>query len=465
MTQSEINEVLVQKAKEGKIVVRLKGGDPYVFGRGGEEAEVLVAEGIEFEIVPGITSAIAVPAYAGIPITHRESTSMVTFITGHEDPTKEESGLDWETLAKFEGTLVIFMGVKMLRRNTEELMKHGKNPKTPVAVIERGTRPDQRVTVGTLENIANLAEERKVKAPAITVVGDVVNLHKILGEQHTGDGLLTQSKGSGNTGEEKEEAKMPVLAIMRPESYRERSESLARDYGFEPIYVPMIKLEGMKDEGFEPFVQRVLAGTSDYVVFTSANGITFTLDKLSEIEKENFITALKKSRVIAIGPNTEKELIKIGVDNPFLPGDYSSEGIVEALCPEVKGKTVDLARSAFGAKVLIEGLEKCGATVYETHVYTLSIPEGAVQKKLIERTLAGEVDAFAFTSSMMVKGFMKHAEQLGAERTIKEILNRAIVGAIGTPTGNTLKKHGVKANVIPDEFTFEALLKAIKNRF
>jgi len=186
MTQSEINEVLVQKAKEGKIVVRLKGGDPYVFGRGGEEAEVLVAEGIEFEIVPGITSAIAVPAYAGIPVTHRESTSMVTFITGHEDPTKEESGLDWETLAKFEGTLVIFMGVKRLRRNTEELMKHGKDPKTPVAVIERGTRPDQRVTVGTLENIANLAEERKVKAPAITVIGDVVNLHEILGEQRTG---------------------------------------------------------------------------------------------------------------------------------------------------------------------------------------------------------------------------------------------------------------------------------------
>lgn len=266
------------------------------------------------------------------------------------------------------------------------------------------------------------------------------------------------------TGEEKK-AKIPVLAIMRPESYREKSESLARDYGFEPIYAPMIKLEGMKDEDFEPFVQRVLAGTSDYVVFTSANGITFTLDKLSETEKENFITALKKSRVIAIGPNTEKELIKIGVDNPFLPGDYSSEGIVEALCPEVKGKTVDLARSAFGAKVLIEGLEKCGATVYETHVYTLSIPEGAVQKKLIERTLAGEVDAFAFTSSMMVKGFMKHAEQLGAERTIKEILDRAVVGAIGTPTGNTLKKHGVEANIIPDEFTFEALLKAIKNRF
>jgi uroporphyrinogen-III synthase len=264
--------------------------------------------------------------------------------------------------------------------------------------------------------------------------------------------------------EEQKKAKIPVLAIMRPENYREKSEALARDYGFKPIYAPMIKLEGMKDEGFDPFIQRVLAGTSDYVVFTSANGISFTLDKLAESEKENFITSLKKTRVIAIGPNTEKELIKIGIDNPFLPGDYSSEGIVEALCPEVKGKIVDLARSSFGAKILIEGLEKCGATVYDTHVYTLSIPEGAVQKELIERTLSGEVDAFAFTSSMMVKGFMKHAEMLGAGETIKEALNRAVVGAIGTPTGNTLKKHGINTNTIPDEFTFEALLKAMKSR-
>ncbi len=260
------------------------------------------------------------------------------------------------------------------------------------------------------------------------------------------------------------EERRPVIAIMRPESYREKSEVLAQDYGFEPLYAPMIRLEGMKDEGFEPFLQRVLAGMSDYVIFTSANGITFTLNKLSETEKKNFITSLKKTRVIAIGPNTEKELIKIGIDNSFLPGDYSSEGIVEALCPEVKGKTVELARSAFGAKVLIEGLEKCGAIVNETHVYTLSIPEGTDQKELIERTLAGEVDAFAFTSSMMVKGFMKHAKELGSEETIKDSLNMAVVGAIGTPTGNTLRKYGINANVIPDEFTFEALLKAIKNQ-
>ncbi len=183
LSQWETNELIIKKAKEGKMVVRLKGGDPYMFGRGGEEAEVLVEASVEFEVVPGITSAIAAPAYAGIPVTHRDHASMVTFITGHEDPTKDETALDWETLARFDGTIVIFMGVKMLGRNTGELLKFGKDPKTPVALIERGTRPDQRVTIGTLETIADIAKEQGVKAPAITLIGDVVKLHEILGAQ------------------------------------------------------------------------------------------------------------------------------------------------------------------------------------------------------------------------------------------------------------------------------------------
>lgn len=183
LSQWETNELIVKKAKEGNMVVRLKGGDPYMFGRGGEEAEVLVEANVEFEIVPGITSAIAAPAYAGIPVTHRDHASMVTFITGHEDPTKDETALDWETLAKFDGTIVIFMGVKMLGRNTGELIKFGKDPKTPVALVERGTRPDQRVTIGTLETITDIAKEQGVKAPAITLIGNVVKLHEILGSQ------------------------------------------------------------------------------------------------------------------------------------------------------------------------------------------------------------------------------------------------------------------------------------------
>ncbi|MDP2767388.1 MAG: uroporphyrinogen-III C-methyltransferase [Candidatus Methanoperedens sp.] len=177
LSQWQINELLVNRAKEGHIVVRLKGGDPYLFGRGGEEAQALAREGVEVEVVPGITSAIAVPAYAGIPVTHRDYASMVTFITGHEDPKKEDTALDWEVLARFPGTLVILMGVSTLPRNVKELIKHGKSIDTLVAVIERGTRPDQRVTIGTLADIVGLCKQRKVKAPAVTVIGDVVKLH------------------------------------------------------------------------------------------------------------------------------------------------------------------------------------------------------------------------------------------------------------------------------------------------
>lgn len=180
LSQWQINELLVKRAKEGKTVLRLKGGDPYLFGRGGEEAQSLVAEGIEVEVVPGITSAIAVPAYAGIPVTHRDHASMVTFITGHEDPTKGETALDWEFLAKFEGTIVILMGVSRLEQNVKELVKHGKSIDTPVAIIEKGTRPDQRVTTGTLADIVSLCKQRSVKAPAITVIGNVVKLRSEL---------------------------------------------------------------------------------------------------------------------------------------------------------------------------------------------------------------------------------------------------------------------------------------------
>lgn len=179
--QDETTQMLIEHARRGKTVVRLKGGDPYLFGRGGEEAEALVAEGIEVEIIPGITSAIAVPAYAGIPVTHRDCASMVTFITGHEDPIKEKSALDWSLLARISGTLVVLMGVKNLERNVNALLRYGKDPETPVALIERGTTDKQKVTTGVLRNIIKIAKRANVKPPAIVVVGDVVRLHETLG--------------------------------------------------------------------------------------------------------------------------------------------------------------------------------------------------------------------------------------------------------------------------------------------
>jgi uroporphyrin-III C-methyltransferase len=181
--QGEINRMLVEQARDHVTVARIKGGDPYVFGRGGEEAEELIKNGIDVEVIPGITSAIAAPAYAGIPVTHREYASSLTIITGHEDPTKGESALNFKALASIKGTIVILMGIKRLKDNVETLISNGKSPDTPVAIIEKGTTPEQRVTTGTLGTIVDISNEKGVEAPAIIVIGDVVSLQKVLGKK------------------------------------------------------------------------------------------------------------------------------------------------------------------------------------------------------------------------------------------------------------------------------------------
>ena len=180
LTQSEINKLLIKKSKEGKLTIRLKGGDPFVFGRGGEEAGDLISEGINFEVVPGITSGIAVPASFNIPVTHRKYASCVTFITGNEDPTKKDTSIKWEFVSKLNGTIVIYMGIGMLEKNINELLKYGKNPKTPIAIIENGTRNKSRITIGALDTIVNISIKQEIKPPAIIVIGDVVQFHEIL---------------------------------------------------------------------------------------------------------------------------------------------------------------------------------------------------------------------------------------------------------------------------------------------
>lgn len=184
LSQEEINKLLIKKAKEGKNILRLKGGDPYIFGRGGEEAEELSKEGIEFEVIPGVTSAIAAPAYAGIPLSHRNNNSMILFITGHESNNKNCCNVDWKYVAKFDGTIVILMGYKMIEKNCNELIKNGMSINTPVAVIENGTRYNQKVVIGKLNTISIKSKEENIKPPAVIVIGNVVNLNSILGEQN-----------------------------------------------------------------------------------------------------------------------------------------------------------------------------------------------------------------------------------------------------------------------------------------
>ncbi|MGP8320085.1 MAG: uroporphyrinogen-III synthase [Methanosarcinaceae archaeon] len=254
----------------------------------------------------------------------------------------------------------------------------------------------------------------------------------------------------------------PKLAIMRPVSYTGESVKLAESLGFETIAVPMIEIVNKVDSGFDSFVKRVIGGESDYVIFTSANGIDFTLLKIPDGNKDPFISALKRTNVIAIGPNTQKALQKLGIDDPGMPEVYSSAGLIEYLCPDVSGKTIDVARSSFGAPILLSGLEKCGASVFETQVYTLGMLDGDKQKGLIELALSGNITVFAFTSSMMVRNFFANAEAIGAGKQIVDVLNNSIVAAIGIPTAGTLNSYGVKVEVIPDRYTFEALVNKVK---
>ena len=256
--------------------------------------------------------------------------------------------------------------------------------------------------------------------------------------------------------------KKPVIAIMRPEGYVVKSRELAESFGFEVVAIPMIELEDMKDEYFDAFAENVFSGRSDYVIFTSANGIDYTFSKIPADRHSEFIDALNNTNVIAIGPTTRKQLEGIGIEVMGMPGVYSSEGLVEYLCPDVKGKQIDTARNAYGSTFLISGLRDCGANVLETKVYTLTMPNGALQNELITKSLNGEIDVFAFTSSMMVRSFFDRAGALCADESIREVLANSLVAAIGLPTANTLKEYGVEVNVTPDEYTFKEILRVAK---
>lgn len=259
------------------------------------------------------------------------------------------------------------------------------------------------------------------------------------------------------------DGKRPVLAIMRPSVYKEESVKLAESMGFDAMAVPMIELTGMQDSSFNPFFQHVVKKEADYVIFTSANGLDFTLQKIPYVMRDMFIEALNRTNVIAIGPTTKKALEEKGITVMGMPGVYSSKGLVEYLCKDIKGKNVDLARSVFGSNVLIEGLTRCGANVLETKVYSLFKPDGEEQKDLIRSALDGKITAFAFTSSMMVHNFFEVAKEIEAGNNILQVLNNSIVAAIGLPTAETLRSYNVNVSAIPEEYTFEEILKKIKN--
>jgi uroporphyrinogen III methyltransferase/synthase len=426
LEQEAISELLVSLARAGCSVVRLKGGDPFVFGRGGEEAQALAEAGIPFEVVPGITAGVAAPAYAGIPVTHRDEASAVAFVTGHEDPAKPESALDWEALARFPGTLVFYMGVKRLPEIARRLEEAGRAGDEPAAVVERGTLPAQRSVVATLGEIAARAQSESIRAPAITLVGPVARL--------AGDLAWVERRPlHGRT-----------VVVTRA---RAQASGLARHLaalGADVVEAPAIRIvprSGERD------VARAVREIAQYVLVcvTSPNGAAILMDAVGDAR------ALAGVRVAAIGPGTATELKKRGIV-PDIVGEVSTaEGLLEALAGEyVNGRSVLVARASEARDVLPDGLRARGAEVDVVALYdTVAEPLGEDQLAGLER--AGYV---TFTSSSTVRFFM---EALG-ERALPD---GARIVSIGPVTSAAARELGLEVHAEARRHDIDGLVEAL----
>lgn len=433
LPQDKINELIIEKAREGRSIARLKGGDPYVFGRGGEEAEELVAAGINFEVVPGITAGVAAAAYAGIPVTHRDFTTSVCFITGHEDPTKEKSGHNWAVYAKSTSTLVFYMGVKNLPMIAENLIKNGRDPETPVSLVRWGTRCTQQSFVSTLDKVADEAERLGFKAPSIIIVGGVCSLHDKLGwfekKPMLGKGVI----------------------VTRA---REQASGLVSTLGKLGACVhefPTISIEPMAD--YEPAEKAILSLASyDWLIFTSVNGVKYFWQQLDEIGLDSRI--LGGLEIAAIGPATADALREKGIKPDFVPEKYVAEGVVEGLLEKgIKGKKVLIPRALVAREVLPNELEKAGAQVEILPVYETRLSNNDPEP--IRAALkSGEINYLSFTSSSTVQNFF---ELISAEE-FKQYKDSVKIACIGPITAKTLGEYGFSPDVQPEDYTIPALV-------
>ncbi|KUG21941.1 uroporphyrinogen-iii methyltransferase / uroporphyrinogen-iii synthase [hydrocarbon metagenome] len=434
LSQWQINDLLVKEAKAGNIVARLKGGDPFIFGRGGEEAEKLAANKILFEIVPGVTSAIAVPAYAGIPLTHRGLTSTVAFVTGHEDPTKEKSDIDWQALARI-GTLVFLMGVKNIEKIVKELKDNGRSPKTPAALIRWGTTPRQEILTGKLANIVKLVKERKFAPPAILVVGDVVALRDTL---QWFDSKPLFGKG---------------VVITRPEKQADDLAQLLIKEGANPIHFPTIKIIPPPNwRDLDAAIKKL--EEYEWLIFTSANGVTYFFERLFAKNKD--IRDLRGVKICCIGPATAQQVQNKGIRVDLVPKEFISEGILKSFSrTNLKGKKILIARASKARDVLPEGLKKLGAKVDVATAYQ-TVNSGKKKRELEELFKENQVDVITFTSSSTVNNFVKI---MGSSFKLPKGVK---IASIGPVTAATAKKAGFSVDIHQEEYTMEGLVDALK---
>ena len=436
LPQDEINKLLVQKAREGKIVARLKGGDPFVFGRGGEEAQFVHQHGLRFEIVPGITSAVAVPAYAGIPVTHRDATSSFAVITGHEKPGKAVSSIQWDKIATGIGTLVFLMGVENLEFIVSNLLEAGRSPDTPVALIRRGTLPDQAVISGTLADIVEKVRQANFKPPAIIVVGETVGLRQELKWRENGP--LWGAK----------------IVVTRARAQASGLLELIRDEGGEAIEFPSIEI--VKEDNLTA-LYKALAELNDYawIIFTSANAVEIFFKELRLREID--IRQLRGIRICAIGPATAAQLTRRGLLVDLMPTEYRAEGIIAELKNLIKpGERILLPRARGAREVLPESMRQLGAVVDEVIIYQAA-PTSHVNPSRLQNIRDGEVDYITFTSSSTVKNFVNI---IGSEN-IKDFNAKVKVACIGPITARTAQENGFTVDIMPTQYTIEALLDSI----
>lgn len=427
MKQSEIEQLLIEKAMAGHVVARLKGGDPFIFGRGGEEALALTAAGIDYEVIPGVSSSYSAPAYAGIPITHRGKASSFHVITGHEDPTKENSSLDYEILAREEGTLVFLMGLSKLHQISERLIANGKDAHTPAAVIASGTTARQRCVTADLSRIAETAEEASIQPPAILVVGDVVNLKEAVDWQQPGP--LSGRK---------------ILVTATEIIARPLAEYIRR-LGGEPVVMSLIGVKGQEMSR----IKAVLTSPGKrWLVFTSRNGVRFFFEQMKKEQVD--IRSLGDSRIAVMGAGTRKELENWGCYADLVPEQSCSESLAKALCAHAEpDEAICLFRAEEASDVLTKRLREKQYRVVDIPTYRTEI---MWKKRELLREMLEDVDAVTFCSASAVSAFVQMTE--GHDLVAKTI-------CIGPVTAQAAKKAGLHIDKVAEQYDLEGLTEAL----
>ena len=436
VTQEEINLLLVKLAREGKRVVRLKGGDPFVFGRGSEEAQAMNDASISFEVVPGITAGIAAPAYAGIPVTHRGLSTSVTFVTGHEDPAKPHTQTNWSALARAGGTIVLYMGVKTLSGITASLLKGGMPPEMPAAAIQWGTHPKQRTVVGTLENIASIAEEQNISAPSIIVIGWSVVLRDELN-------WFEQRPLFGRR-----------IVVTRATQQAQALSGRLRELGADVIEMPATQIARLDLAPLRTAIGEL--SRYQWLILTSQNAVAIFWEQL--LGEGRDARALAGLKVGAVGPATAGALLEHGIAVDLVPNRFVAEGLLEMLRErdDVSGTRVLYVTAEGSRDVLPAGLNEIGAELVVIEAYR-SVADGEGAERLARAIEAGKLDLATFTSGSAVRGYV---DAIGDELAV-----RVPAASIGPQTSDALREAGIEVKAEAKESTLDGLVSAVLSAF